>query len=105
VGCGWGGTSIYYLDSFGNVEPCPYANLVVGNIMEEDFDEIWRRMRQLFPRPIGGLCPAYQLSHEEARARSAGLPLPLPPEQTEKLAADFARRPLPRQLRLIERKR
>ncbi len=105
LGCGWGGMGTYYLDSFGNVEPCPYTNMTVGNVLEEDFDQIWRRMRETFPRPVGGLCPAYQLSREEARARAAGQPLPLPLERTRELAARIARRPLPKQLRKFERSR
>jgi MoaA/NifB/PqqE/SkfB family radical SAM enzyme len=105
LGCGWGGTGIYYLDSFGNLEPCPYANLVVGNVMDEDFDLVWTRMRQLFPRPVGGLCPAYQLGREEAKARAAGQALPLPLDQTKALAATFAQRPLPRQLASIDRRK
>lgn len=76
----------------------------VGNVLEEDFDVIYRRMRRLFPRPIGGLCPAYLLTIEEERARAANEQLPLSPHKTAKVAARFAKRPLPQLLQKIDRK-
>jgi len=103
AGCSWGGLGTYYIDGLGNVEPCVYANMSVGNILEEDFDVIHQRMRRLFPRPVGGLCPAYSPGKEEARALAEGRPVPLSPDETARLAERFARRPLPKMLQKLVR--
>ncbi len=103
LGCAWGGLGIYYIDSNGNMKPCPFINLSAGNVVDEGFDAVYRRMRALFPRPVGGLCPAYEVGPEESKALAEGMSLPLPPEKTKEIARKIAERPLPDLLGKIER--
>lgn len=63
----WGGNSaarrMLNIDSFGNVKPDPFSHVVLGNIKEKPFDEIWGDDENgiLFffrghPRVVGGGC-------------------------------------------------
>ncbi len=63
----WGGNSagrkLLNIDSFGNVKPDPFFPETIGNILEQDFSDIWRdkpntllhKLRE-HPRNIGGKC-------------------------------------------------
>ncbi len=95
-GCGWGGNQTFYLDGFGNVQPCPFVALSLGNVLEEDIEVIYRRMRSLFPRPVGGFCPAYAVAPELAAAIAEGCPVPAPYEVTKKIVQRLEVRDLPR---------
>ena len=65
----WGGNSagrkLLNIDSEGNVKPDPFFPKIIGNILEQDFSDIWsdalteilQRLRQ-HPRQIGGQCAA-----------------------------------------------
>ena len=50
------------IDSKGNVNPCVFLPVTFGNIMEEDFWSIYRRMRERIPRPIRKECPSISLA-------------------------------------------
>ena len=63
----WGGNSagrnLVNIDSEGNVKPDPFFPVVLGNIFDKDFDEIWLDSKnellaklRAHPRSIGGKC-------------------------------------------------
>ena len=63
----WGGNSagrkLLNIDSEGNVKPDPFFPLKIGNILTQDFSDIWTNkpdkvLRQLreHPRKLGGQC-------------------------------------------------
>jgi len=60
-GCMMGGLSHLCIDSRGNVNPCVFLPVTFGNIMEEDFETIYRRMRVAIPHPLHKECPSLQL--------------------------------------------
>ncbi len=73
MGCVMGGLSHMTIDSAGNVNPCVFLPVTFGNIMEEDFTAIYRRMRECIPRPVHKECPAISLSSVlQARAEALG---------------------------------
>jgi MoaA/NifB/PqqE/SkfB family radical SAM enzyme len=45
LGC-FSGTNQAYVTAFGDVTPCDFTPLTFGNIREEPFEKIWRRMRK-----------------------------------------------------------
>lgn len=50
-GCTAGGTDRLYINAKGDVQPCEFLNASFGNITEEDFDAIYKRMRKVFAIP------------------------------------------------------
>jgi MoaA/NifB/PqqE/SkfB family radical SAM enzyme len=63
MGCMMGGLSHMTIDSKGNVNPCVFLPVAFGNIMEEDFGSIYKRMRERIPRPVHAECPSVSLAH------------------------------------------
>jgi MoaA/NifB/PqqE/SkfB family radical SAM enzyme len=49
IGCRAGGMLLFYVDSVGNVQPCVFLPISFGNILEEDFETIFERMRRATP--------------------------------------------------------
>ncbi len=73
MGCMMGGLSHMTIDSGGNVNPCVFLPVTFGNIMEEDFTTIYRRIRDCIPRPVHKECPSISLSGVlQARAQALG---------------------------------
>jgi len=62
----WGGNSaarkLLNIDSEGNVKPDPFFPYTIGNILKEDFSDIWQAKSELLtklrqhPRKLGGKC-------------------------------------------------
>lgn len=50
-GCTAGGTDRFYLNAKGDVQPCEFLNISYGNIAEEEFLDIYKRMRAGFESP------------------------------------------------------
>jgi len=50
-GCTAGGTERFYLNAKGDVQPCEFLNISFGNIGQEDFTGIYKRMRDCFKIP------------------------------------------------------
>jgi MoaA/NifB/PqqE/SkfB family radical SAM enzyme len=76
-GCMMGGLSHLYIDSRGNINPCVFLPVTFGNIMEEDFETVYARVRAAIPRPLHKDCPSLQL-HGALRKRvdaKEGLPV------------------------------
>jgi len=78
MGCMMGGYSHFYIDSLGNVEPCVFLPVSFGNIMEEDFMSIFKRMKKAVPAPLYIPCPAASLAEKIKSKHDQGLGLPMP---------------------------
>lgn len=56
-GCIAGGTERIYLNAKGDIQPCEFLNISIGNLNNEDFDTVFNRARRLFNTPCtGALC-------------------------------------------------
>ncbi len=77
-GCMMGGLSHMYIDSRGNVNPCVFLPVTFGNVVEEDFEAIYSRMREAIPRPLHRECPSLQLQSilKKRQAEDGGMPVP-----------------------------
>ncbi len=76
MGCMMGGLSHFYIDSTGNVNPCVFMPVTFGNVMQEDFSIIYRRMRYAVPLPVHRDCPSILLSDALKEHADSGLPVP-----------------------------
>ena len=95
-GCGAGYYHLF-LDAAGNVCPCDLTPLSFGNVTAEPLGEIWSRMGRHFARP-GCRC----LMADLAGGLAEDGPLPLPPEQSQRLCPPRPPRgPLPEAYRRI----
>ena len=63
------GMSHFYIDSVGQVKPCVFLSVSVGNILQEELPVIFNRMRRTFPHPIYGECPAVALRRRAGATR------------------------------------
>jgi len=79
-----------------------YLNLSLGNILEEEFSDVFKRMRKLLPHPVGGLCPVYEVCDDIKKARLDQGGLPLNRELSEPILEKISRRPLPEIFRKLE---
>jgi MoaA/NifB/PqqE/SkfB family radical SAM enzyme len=60
-GCMMGGLSHLYIDSRGNINPCVFLPVTFGNIMEDDFETVYARVRAAIPHPLHKECPSLRL--------------------------------------------
>jgi MoaA/NifB/PqqE/SkfB family radical SAM enzyme len=84
LGCMMAGHSHLYIDSLGNVEPCVFLPISFGNIMDKDFREIFRKMRNIIPHPFHGPCPSLLLAEKIKEKKNQGVNLPIPHYELEK---------------------
>ena len=77
-GCLMGGLSHLYIDSRGNVQPCVFLPVSFGNILNEDLETIYTKMRSATPGPLYSKCPSISLSPIINTKKNLGLPLPVP---------------------------
>lgn len=78
MGCTMGGLSHFYIDSLGNVNPCVFMPVSFGNVLNEDFEKIYSRMRENIPNPILKICPSLLISAILAIKRREGENFPIP---------------------------
>jgi len=78
LGCMMGGHTHFHIDSLGNVEPCVFLPVSFGNITEEDFLDIYKRMREAIPAPLHKQCPSIYLAEKIRARRNKGEVLPVP---------------------------
>jgi MoaA/NifB/PqqE/SkfB family radical SAM enzyme len=101
-GCTAGGVDRFYVNAFGEVQPCEFLNISFGNVREESFDAIFDRMRGFFPTPcLDWLCCTQAGAiHDLVRAGGAER-TPVPWDLTRSLADQWERgRPTPLYRRL-----
>jgi MoaA/NifB/PqqE/SkfB family radical SAM enzyme len=84
LGCLMGGHTHFHIDSLGNVEPCVFLPISFGNIMEEDFSDIFKKMRKAIPHPLHKQCPGVSLAEKIKMKKNNGIPLPIPYREMEK---------------------
>lgn len=51
LGCTAGAVDRFYLNAYGEIQPCEFLNLSFGNLREEPLRVIMQRMRSYFPEP------------------------------------------------------
>ena len=81
MGCMMAGNSQLYIDTLGNVEPCVFLPVSFGNIMNENFPDIFKRLREAVPGPLHVVCPSVQLSSKIKSKKELGSALPVPYEE------------------------
>ncbi len=92
LGCTCGGIDRFYVNAYGEVQPCEFLNVSFGNVQEEAFESIYNRMREYFKTPCTDwLCCTQSQAiarqfHEHNLTHT-----PLPQTFTEELAKDWDR--------------
>jgi MoaA/NifB/PqqE/SkfB family radical SAM enzyme len=83
-GCTAGGTDRFYINAKGDLQPCEFLNFSFGNIVTDDFDTIYNRMRSVFEKPGQCLlCEKYSSDIFWTYEQSGSTVLPLAPKQAE----------------------
>ena len=89
-GCTAGGTDRVYLNAKGDVQPCEFLNMSFGNITEEDFGTIYKRMRKAFATPQTCIsCEKYSKDIYRLYKGNKLTQLPLPKELTEQVCSSM----------------
>ena len=76
LGCA-AGNALIYVDNSGELQACDLLQISFGNVFEEPIEEIYARMKAVFPHFLRGRCPAQTMSKEiqEIHERTGQLPL------------------------------
>ncbi len=91
-GCTAGGIERFYINAGGEVQPCEFTNVSFGNVCNEPFLDIYRRMRQTFDIPrTNWLCcterdKIVQKIHDNKIKKT-----PLPKNVSENVISNFNR--------------
>lgn len=93
------GNALCYVDSSGLLQACDLLQISFGNVLEEGVEKVYKRMKDYFPHPYGGRCPAQSLHKQIADVYSTHESLPLPFEKCEDILEKITRRGLPKNLR------
>ncbi len=78
-GCTAGGIERFYINVEGEVQPCEFVNVTFGNVMEEDFVDIYKRMRRFYAVPhTNWICctEAARVAKEVSKLKKKKTPLP-----------------------------
>ncbi len=91
-GCTAGGTDRFYINAKGDVQPCEFLNISFGNIGEESFEDIYKRMRDCFGVPGEcWLCEKYSNKVLELYKKYNLKSLPLSPEISREIYENWDR--------------
>ncbi len=89
-GCTAGGIERFYINANGEVQPCEFVNVSFGNINDEPFLEIYKRMRDVFNKPrTGWLCCTEHNKIKKELKRLKMKSTPLPKEKSNKIIKEF----------------
>ncbi len=89
-GCTAGGIDRFYFNHEGEVQPCEFVNVSFGNVKEEDFLTIFKRMRANFPTPgTNWLCCTEAYSIGKCMKENEVPKTPLPRCYTEELVKSW----------------
>ena len=97
-GCSAARTHVY-VNGDGDVCPCDFVPIGFGNINEETFGEIYKRMLESFPRNTHG-CISQQAYKEIDRLSGGKLPLK-DPEAIKQVMASLGERRVPKLYRKL----
>lgn len=93
------GNGLCYVDSAGNLQACDLLQISFGNVLEEGVETVHARMKEHFPCPTRGRCPAQSLARPIAAAHAAHGKLPLPHTECSAILERIRRRGPPSHLR------
>lgn len=82
-----------YIDSAGNLQACDLLQISFGNVFEEGFEPVYKRMQEQFPDFTKGRCPAQSLYRHIARAHQEVGSLPLPHSNCDAVLSKLQDRP------------
>ncbi|MDD3925968.1 MAG: radical SAM protein [bacterium] len=86
AGCTAGGIDRFYVNAYGEVQPCEFLNISFGNVRTEPFETIFARMRACFAIPCCDWLCCKQADTIQAAIKEHGLmQTPLPWEVTQTL--------------------
>jgi MoaA/NifB/PqqE/SkfB family radical SAM enzyme len=89
-GCTAGGIERFYLNHHGEVQPCEFTNVSFGNVQDEDFFVIYKRMKSYFKKPgANWLCCTEAERIEKAIRAQEEKKIPLPKEKTISIVKDW----------------
>ncbi len=92
LGCTAGAIDRFYVGAGGEVQPCEFLNISFGNVNEESFDAIYKRMRSYFPEPrTDWLCCTQAEAICEIFKTRDGHGTPLPWSETRQLVENWER--------------
>lgn len=92
LGCTAGAVDRFYIGASGEVQPCEFLNISFGNVNEEAFDLIFKRMRSYFPEPCTDwLCCTQADAIADIFKEQNIETTPLPWKQTRKLVENWNR--------------
>jgi MoaA/NifB/PqqE/SkfB family radical SAM enzyme len=95
-GCTAGGTDRFYLNAKGDIQPCEFLNISFGNIHSDNFDTIYKRMRETFQIPGDcWLCEQNAKDIFKLFKESNAKSLPLSTELSEKIYKNWKRGNVP----------
>lgn len=105
-GCTAGGIERFYVNHHGEVQPCEFLNVSFGNVQNEDFLVIFKRMRTYFKTPgTNWLCCTEAGKISEVIKNKQEIKTPLPKEITMSLIDNWdkgEKTPLYRKMKLYE---
>ncbi|MGA1872951.1 MAG: radical SAM protein [Thermoplasmatota archaeon] len=91
-GCTAGAIERFYINANGDVQPCEFVNVSFGNVTEEDFDDIYERMRSRFVDPrTSWICCTEQQRVSNAFRSSGQRNTPLSKERSAEVIGKFDR--------------
>jgi MoaA/NifB/PqqE/SkfB family radical SAM enzyme len=91
-GCTAGGVDRFYVGADGEVQPCEFLNVSFGNVQDETFRTIFRRMRSHFRRPCSDWLCCTQAAFIAEIVRERGLArTPVPWEITREFVGSWDR--------------
>ncbi len=91
-GCTAGGTDRFYINAKGDLQPCEFLNVSFGNIATEDFDGIYKKMRDCFEVPGDcWLCEKYSEKIYKKFKENGLKVLPLPCDLSASIYSEWDR--------------
>ena len=98
------GNALCYVDSTGNFQSCVMLPISLGNVLEEDVETVYNRMREYFPRCTRGRCPSQALQKKIATQYDKTGSLPLPYKDCEEILEKIQQQGLPDQFQKVSDK-
>lgn len=98
------GNGLCYVDSSGNVQACDLLQISLGNLLEEDVEVVYKRIKEYFPHFIAGRCPAQTLYKDIANIYNKTNNLPLLYNDCSQILEKIKKRNLPKHLQKVHNK-